>query len=244
MLVDVWTVTWKEWRELIAQRRNLHEGAVSLLLILGVFGIVWPVGQGVHWLDSPLVMFLSGWVPFMLVTSAVADAFAGERERHTLETLLATRLPDRAILLGKICAVVSYGWGITLLILLLGWASVNVVHGGAGLLFYRGVIGWGSVALSLLGAALAAHLGVLVSLRAPTVRQAQQTLSLVAMVIPFLVVYGGRVLPDEIRMRLIEWATMTENVSILIVLSVLGLLNVGLLLLATIRFRRDRLILD
>lgn len=244
MLIDIWTVTWKEWRELIAQRRNLHEGAVSLLLILGVFGIVWPVGQGISWLTSPLVLFLAGWVPFMLVTSAVADAFAGERERHTLETLLATRLPDRAILLGKICAVVSYGWGITLLILLLGWVSVNVVHGGAGLLFYRGVIGWGSVALSLLGAALAAHLGVLISLRAPTVRQAQQTLSLIAMTIPFLVVYGGRVLPGEVRARLIEWLAMKESVTLLIVLSILGLLNVGLLFLATIRFRRNRLILD
>ncbi len=244
MVADIWTMTWKEWRELLSQRCNSYEGALGLLLILGVFGVAWPVGKGISWLASPIVLFLAGWVPFMLVTSAVADAFAGERERHTLETLLATRLPDHAILLGKICAVLSYGWGVTLLILLLGWVSVNVVHGGSGLLFYRGAIGWGSVALSLLGAALAAYLGVLVSLRASTVRQAQQTLSLGAMLIPFLVVYGSRALPGEVQARLIDWLTLADSTSLFIVLLVLGRLNLGLLILASFRFRRARLILD
>ena len=36
----------------------------------------------------------------------IADGIPGERERHTLETLLASRLSDRSILLGKVMAAV------------------------------------------------------------------------------------------------------------------------------------------
>ena len=53
----------------------------------------------------------------MMVSSLVADSFAGERERHTLETLLASRLPDRAILAGKLLVPVAVAWGAALLAL-------------------------------------------------------------------------------------------------------------------------------
>ena len=43
----------------------------------------------------------------------VPDPLPRERERHTLETLLASRLSDRAILLGKIGAAVGFEWVIT-----------------------------------------------------------------------------------------------------------------------------------
>jgi ABC-type Na+ efflux pump permease subunit len=53
----------------------------------------------------------------------ITDSIAGERERQTLETLLASRLPDRAILLGKVAAITLLGW----LLLALG-ALPGILH--------------------------------------------------------------------------------------------------------------------
>ncbi|MEI2652482.1 MAG: hypothetical protein V9G12_10065 [Microthrixaceae bacterium] len=41
-----------------------------------------------------------------------------------MEALLASRLPDRAILFGKVAAVAAYGWLVTLLCWLGGWLTV------------------------------------------------------------------------------------------------------------------------
>ena len=51
-----------------------------------------------------------------------------ERERHTLETLLSTRLSDHTILLGKIGATVSYAWGMTQIVLLIALVPVNIMN--------------------------------------------------------------------------------------------------------------------
>jgi len=69
------------------------------------------------------------WVPLFLVMGVIAYSFAGDRERHTLETLLASRLSNRAILLGKIAAAVGYALRVTLLSLAAGLVTVNVAHG-------------------------------------------------------------------------------------------------------------------
>jgi len=44
--------------------------------------------------------------PAMLAGSLAADAFAGERERRTLETLLATPISDRSLVVDKTIATV------------------------------------------------------------------------------------------------------------------------------------------
>ena len=117
MIGDVLTVAWKEWRELFQLGGSHRGGRFSLVILIGVFGVFLPLQSGAEWVQSPATVFYWGWVPLMLVGSAVADSFAGERERHTLETLLASRLPDRAILLGKMLAAVAYGWGLVMVML-------------------------------------------------------------------------------------------------------------------------------
>jgi hypothetical protein len=111
LISDVWTVMWKEWRELLIQRVRLRGGALSLLVVVAVFSIVLPLQIGSDWVESPMVLFFAGWVPFVSTAHVVADSFAGERERHTLETLLASRLSNQAILFGKVCTAVSYRMG-------------------------------------------------------------------------------------------------------------------------------------
>ena len=66
----------------------------------------------------------------------IPDSFAGERERHTLEPLLATPLSDRAILFGMISAAVGYGWGITLISMVIGLLATNLIPVHEDLLLY------------------------------------------------------------------------------------------------------------
>lgn len=244
MIADAWTVMWKEWKEIL-QGSGLRGGRLSLLIFIGVFGIFLPLQMGRAWVESPVVLIYWAWVPFFMVNGVIADSFAGERERHTLESLLASRLSDRAILFGKVGAAIGYGWGLTLVSLLLGLVTVNLTHARGTLLLYPATVSGASVGLSFLCSALAAGSGVLVSLRAATARQAQQTLGIAIMLLLFVPVFGVQALPPEWKASLLK-SLMVANVGeiVLIVATVLALLDIGLLAVAMKQFQRARLILD
>ena len=243
MLIDITTIIWKEAREFITVRPGLRGGWTGLLIILAVFGILIPLQSGPAWLSAPTTIFMWAWLPFILVNSVVADAFAGERERHTLETLLASRLSDKAILIGKICSAIVYGWGITLVGILVALVTVNVANWSGGLLFFPPMIGLAVFILSFLVAWLAAGLGVMVSLRAASVRQAQQTLS-VAFLVLFIPLLILPLLPDELRVTVQNALTGVDMQMVIITVTIaLLLIDLVLLLIAFRRFRRADLIL-
>jgi len=243
---DVLTVLWKEWKELPlnAGDRGLVKGPLGILIVIGVFGVMLPLQAGRAWVDSPMALLVWGWVPILLVSNVVAQAFAGERERHTLETLLATRLSDRAILVGKVVASALYGWSVTIICLLLGLVSINVAHWDGRLLLYSPLTWVGAGILVPLVALLAANLGVLVSLRAGTVRQAQQTLGIVSMVIVFGLGYGVQVLPPSVRQVLASAVAGSATTVVVAVGALMAVANALVLLIARARFQRTRLILD
>ena len=151
MIADVLTVAWKEWRELLQLGGSHRGGRLSLVILVAVFGVMLPLQSGAEWVQSPATVFYWGWVPLMLVGSAVADSFAGERERHTLETLLASRLPDRAILLGKMFAAVMYGWGLVIVMLALSLVTVNIAARSGPWLMFPWRFALGAPLLALLG---------------------------------------------------------------------------------------------
>jgi ABC-2 type transport system permease protein len=244
MISDIWTIAKKEMKELLTQRGRFRGGGLGMLFFLAVFGIVMPLQAGKAWVDSPIVLAYWAWVPFLLVTSVIADAFAGERERHTLETLLASRLSDRAILLGKITTGILYGWGLTLICMLLSLVTVNAIHGRNGLLLFPAGIAAGAVGLSFLLSFFAAALGALVSLRANSARQAQQTMSVAVYVIliPLLLL---PMLPQSMRTALVGIAQGANPAAILSgMVGLLALADLALLGLSMARFKRARLILD
>ena len=244
MLSDIWTIMQKEWKEIVLQRPNLRGGWVGLLVMIGVFGIFIPIQNGPGWVTSPANMVLWAWVPFLLVSGVVADSFAGERERHTLETLLASRLSDRAILLGKVGAAMAYGWGLTMLSVLLGLITVNVAFGKGELLLYPASIALGILGLTLLIAVFAAALGVLVSLRSSTVRQAQQGFN-VAMLVFLIPILAFPMLPDGVQQLILRVTTNADVETLVLgVLGVLLVVDAGLIAAAMTRFKRARLILD
>jgi len=246
VVADVWTVFWKEWKQLtLRQGRGLGRGLLGTLMIPLIFGIFLPWQMGREWVTTPVALIYWVWVPLILVSSIVADSFAGERERHTLETLLASRLSDQAILLGKLAAAVSYGWGVTMVSLLLGLVTVNLAYGRGELLLYPADVAVGIILLSFLAAGLMAGIGVLISLRSPTTRQAQQVMSLATMGLLFGVIYGLRALPPALQEAILG-PLMRLRVAQMVFWAAAALLVLdGVFLAAAMaRFRRARLILD
>jgi ABC-2 type transport system permease protein len=249
VIADILTLAQKELKEIVlarsAGRLNARGGWLNLLLIMGVFGIFLPYQNGPAWIDSPGTLFLWAWVPLLLVSSVTTDSFAGERERHTLETLLASRLSDRSILLGKVAAAILYGWGLTLLSVVLGVITINVGYWNGTLRFYPLDFVLAGILLGLLGAGLAATAGVLVSLRSGSVRQAAQTMNLAIMVLLFVPIFGLQALPAETKAAVFGvLQTASLNQILLGVIGLLVVLDLALLAAALARFQRARLILD
>jgi ABC-2 type transport system permease protein len=244
MMSDLWTVIWKEWRELFARQGRLRGGAVNFVLVLAVFGIVMPWQFGRAWVDSPMMVIYWGWVPLTLLSTVVVDAFAGERERHTLETLLASRLPDRAILFGKMLSAIAYAIAVTLGSLVLGLVTTNAIAGEGRWLMYPTATLVGAVVTSLLGSSLIAALGVLVSLRSASVRQASQLMGAAILVVAFLPVLALRALTAHWKAQA---HVMSPGGTMLLGLAALGaflVIDAGLVGAALMRFRRSRLLLD
>ena len=245
MLNDILTIIRKEWKEMFLRRGSTRSGLLNLVIIIALIGVVMPLQTGKVWLTNPILLIVWSWLPVFLALSMVTDAFAGERERHTLETLLASRLSDRAILFGKICAAVFYSWGIAIAGMLVGAVTVNVAHPAGGLLFYPLPFFAAAVAVSFLAALLFSSIGVLVSLHAETARQAYQRMSLVMIILWLLPTLGLQFMPESFKASL---AASLQNINLVTVgLAVIGVLvaaNIVLILVAMARFQRARLILD
>ncbi len=216
---------------------------LSLLPSVLIFGILLPAQVGRVWVESPLSMVLWGWLAMLPVTAIIADAFAGERERHTLETLLASPLSEQAILFGKVAAAVSYAWLLALIMLLAGLITVNVVDGN-GLLLYPVEVVIGGGILGLLTATLSASIGVLVSLRAATVKQAAQQLVFASIALTWLPLFALSLLPTPLQERFILLAKSGAVIIFLWACILLFIVDFGLLMLAMARFKRSRLIND
>jgi ABC-2 type transport system permease protein len=245
MMRDILIIMWKEWKEIIIQRGSTRRGIISLLFIVLVLGILPPIQFGPAWVESPFALFLALWIPLMMVSNVVSDSFAGERERHTLETLLASRLSDRGILFGKVATSISYGWGLAMTVIVISLIVANLSHGGEGLLMHSPSMGLRIVLSAFLSAGLSAGVGILISLNASSVRQAQQTIGLAIMLFLFLPVFGFQALPRDMQTTIFEWIIQlnTSNV-IYSVLALLFVIDLGLFLAALAKFQRQKLILD
>jgi ABC-type Na+ efflux pump permease subunit len=66
-------------------------------------------------------------IPVMSSSVIAADSFAGEKERNTLEALLATPITDSELLLGKILVSFIPGMGVTVFGFILYVLTVNVL---------------------------------------------------------------------------------------------------------------------
>ena len=242
---DLATLLWKEWRCLARQQGNRTRVLLTLATPLLFFGLWFPWESGLGWLRrGPPSAMPAVVVPLLIVLLTVPDAFAGERERHTLATLLASRLPDRTILLGKLLFAVGLSLVFSLAILVLGLAVANLAHGEGIFLFYSPRILITDLALGLLVSLLGAGLGTIISLRSATVQQAQQTLAAILFLPPtvlgpiLLIVAESR---PQFRLRNLL-AGADPEVAVITICAVLATIDVLLLWAAHARFRRQRLL--
>ena len=234
---DIWTMMWKESKDLLFQ--GGWRSLIRPLIVVGVIGIYLPLQLGHQWVAlTPISMLLLLWIPFFLIISFIGDAIAGERERHTLETLLASRMPDRAILLGKIVATVLYAWGMGILSLLLGLVLVDLLRTQGNWMFYPLDLFVDAIVLILLASVLAASAGVLISMIVSTVRQAQQILSVGTIVLVFGIIFVLQALPANFV------SSLTYQQFLLIAMAFLAVLDAILLVLSLMSFKRSRLILS
>ena len=237
-MLDILAMYWKECKELYLQRnRQLFS---SLIVVLSLGGWL-PYRIGRDWFGLPLVfMLLLAFVPAIFVITFVADSFAGERERHTLETLLATRLSDWSIVAGKVAALLTLPLGMTTALLVVSFVAANIRTPGDAWGFYSLDSLLITMLLSLLLSLLIISIGILVSLRAATVRQAQQTLSTSIAILSTAATFFGFQLA---RLPFVqELLRLSERELLIGMIGCVTLLDVVLIFLILVRFQRSRLI--
>jgi len=239
MIADIRTVMWKEGKSLLRVRGSRSRFWLTMLSPI-LLATVFPWRWGAEWVEEIPSVILSFVIPIVLVGLIIPDSFAGERERHTLGTLLASRLPDRAILFGKLAVSVALGWGATILVLLLSVIVVNVAHWEGQILFYTPTILLADLSLSFLMCTLLAGTGVIVSLRSETVQEASQRLMAIFLIPPMILQVAAMVLMDRLD-QVIE--AVNGQQLLLIVLAVLLALDVAVAAIAGARFRRSQLCL-
>ncbi|MES2154041.1 MAG: ABC transporter permease subunit [bacterium] len=260
---DVGTVVWKEWREQFLRRGRPSRSTWGALFFVGILGIGTPIffafvfgnllrGAAARSLggDAFLVSMvaLTGVIAMayqgaVVTIGFVVDSFAGERERHTLETLLAGPLPDRAILAGKILASALFILASTVAFSIFQFAACLVLWGGAGF-GYAGALLAGPL-LGTLAGILVASIGAMVSMRAATVKAAAQILGLILLPLYMLPGLLNTILsytdPGRAVVRFYQFVGPAWFV--LIVGAGLVVVDAALFALALRLFRRDRLIL-
>ncbi len=243
MSVDAWTVLWKEWRSLMggrARRQLLMIGGV-----LAAMALIFPIEDGRGWVSDPIGMGILGIVlPMLVVSVVVPEAIAGERERHTLATLLASRLPDRAILYGKLGFAVVTGWLTGMVMLAVALVAANISAAPPAPLLYQPEVLLAVLVLGFLVAILAGGIGFFVSLRASTAQEAQQ-LTGVGMMVPLMLasfalmaVMGN----DDLRDTLAGIGSLDPRQVVAAAMAAIAVVDGALLVAADRRFRRGRLL--
>lgn len=245
MFDDMLTVMWKSWKELF--RIKGRKGQTALMMITPLMlAVVMPLQLQEEWVTGGFSLLVAIIIPLLLVGTSIPAAFASEREQHTLPTLLASRLSDRAILFGKVATSVAFGWGVTMVALLIGLVSVNIAIWDGQVIFYKPTILIANVSISFLFALLTAGAGVLFSLRAESVQQAQQSLMAV-MLIPLMLLQAvfmvaGALQPIRDKLMVYLESITIEQVAVVVGM-VLAILAVSCLAIAISKFNRAELIL-
>ncbi|MGA7303369.1 MAG: hypothetical protein WBW88_00785 [Rhodothermales bacterium] len=235
---DFSTVLRKERVMLFRYRGGRMRFVLTLLSpVLLAFYVSWL--SGVRWVEQPVPIFPCSLVAVLAVIIVVPESFAGERERHTLETLLATRLGDASILFGKLGIAVAFSMILVFLVLVLGLITANIFHWQGTLLLYTADNLTIILTISLLMSVFVGALGVMISLGAETVQEATQTLAGVVLVPP---IFLGMVVLVFKRRFIYFLMLFGRPISGLVVLLGFILIDLALLLELKRRFKRSRLL--
>ena len=182
-------VTGKELGDLLG--RLGRKPVTRTLGVVFIFGVLIPLRFPAA---ANLPAFFAAFMAFLPARLVAIDSFAGERERGTLESLLALPLTDRGLAIGKTVAATLYGAA-------RGWLFVAVWVPAAAVLAAVGALPDSAVpsaavvaatlVASLVVALLAAVFGVWQSAAAPSVRAIAESGGLLRLVIIVSVFFVG-----------------------------------------------------
>lgn len=246
---DIAVVWRKEIKELLATHGSPKSWFLRVAMFVAMFGVYLPLKQREFWVEGFAPALFYPFIPVIIANWVVADSFAGERERKTLETLLSTRLPDYAIFFGKVLSALAYAWVFTAVSLLVSLVALNMSAPPGEVFLYPLFVFVSVLVGSILTGLLIVEIGVFISLRAKTVRAAQQTLSVPIFAIFLFIGFGitafAKVIPQEIGLRLALWLDeVGPEIIATIIFVVFVAVDALLLMLALKRFQRSRLSLD
>jgi ABC-2 type transport system permease protein len=230
-MTDAWTVARKELGELFGERLSRRGAMVQAVILTLGLGVLVPHEAAVLWLvGSPEAIILFLLLPAIVAGGIGADAFAGERERRTLDTLLATPLSDAAVVAGKAIAAISVALAVAAVSLVIGAITVNVTAHPAALFVPSPALWAGGLLGALACSCVSTAVAIALSLRTPVARSVQQMVSLM-FVLPALV---GGMLARYLGFEL-TWPHVFEVEAVAILAGLAGLAG------AAARFHRDRL---
>jgi ABC-2 type transport system permease protein len=226
---------------------NLQAGILPILVLSGAFGIYEPIKIGPEWLQSPIMIFsIVVLIPCAVIGFISPNSIVGERNRKTLEPLLATPVTDHAILFGKIGIAVVYGWGMTLLNMILGLVVINLTYSNGQVFLYPINLVISIMLLSFLFSILIAAGGVNFSLYATSLLEAQNKLGMTVF-IP-LVLTGfmmGPFMPKDWKaITVVIIAQLGVTNLFLIFMGILFVVDSLLIVVVLTRFHRKRLIFE
>lgn len=261
MIGDIWTVLWKDLRGYRAQfedRRRAILGIAASVFFLVLIELVVGIHDQIGNAHPVLLIWIWCWLPLGSAVTLSTDAIAGERERHTLESLLATRIPTQALLIGKSLSITIQSWISAFMLAFGAMAALNAALIWRGDFFF---IPWSVLLIGPLLSFLLTLLGTLVallfSMDAPTVRQANFRIVIITSILPvlmivpllFLLFFAVIGLAFVLQFTSFEvdrelLALNTTTVAFVIFLACVGLfVAIGLTYLITaLRFTRERLL--
>jgi ABC-2 type transport system permease protein len=167
--------------------------ALVILFTVLAFGILVPWYKGFTFLD-PRMLAAYGCLAILFVAPASAESFAGSRE-----------ITSRGAILGRLATLIGFGWGITVLVLLTGLATLNLTYWHGELIKPPGAL-FAAVLLCSLAACLA--VGSLAALLARTLpATAVKTILRFSFLAVLLAFAFSQRMPDEWQIWLSDHTT-------------------------------------
>jgi ABC-2 type transport system permease protein len=172
----------KELWESFGDRSSRRGGVIQAAVLVVGLGFLGPRTDVEGWVSgAPLSIAIFAFIPGVAAASMAADAFAGERERRTLETLLSTPVSEGVLLAGKALAAIVLGASVGVLGLLAATATVRSITGSP---FVPSLVQTlGALGAALASSALMAAAAIVVSMLVPVARATQQIISVGTMVV-------------------------------------------------------------
>ncbi|NOK63719.1 MAG: hypothetical protein GFH27_549379n62 [Chloroflexi bacterium AL-W] len=220
--------------------RNRVQRTWLAFVFLVVAAAIQPFILPAEFVKSPLFVLFFAILPCGGIFIWLCDSFAGERERHTLETLLLTPVPDWTIIGGKIIALSIYTG------MLVGGVLFTLIIGQTIIIGDYPDMMWYSFIffVTLLSYIFIINVGMMVTWSAPSLQIAQQILLYpfvgLGLGVPLVVSW----LPVSLREPLMDFfLALNRYSSNSIVFTITLIAALGSLVVVLVRFRRERLLL-